>query len=458
MPVGRLCPDSPRARSAWWGVDPPSRPDRVVRFSHEEVRVVTADDGVVLVIGCGAQRYREYLLSSAAGRHPVWFFNNTEPTWQSRYVVGSTVVDVEDRDAVIAAARELAGRRRVVGVLSWDEVLVVNVAHVADALGLPGAGVEGIEGCRDKHRSRRLLTAAGLPQPAFGWAGTEAEAVAAAERIGYPVVVKPRGMGASIGVVLAGTEAEVRAAFHTAEDSSYDGNTAYHGGALVEEYVAGPEISVDGATVDGVYRPMFIARKRVGMAPYFEEFGHVLEGDDPLLADPELLRVLAAAHAAIDYRYGITHTEVKLTERGPIIVEINGRLGGDLIPMLGKLATGIDPGVAVVDVALGQEPDLTRTGHDVYGVRFGYPPQDCVVDELRLPEPDPEHGLVAAVALVDPGTELRLPPGGYISRHSYALCTGADPAEVAARLDPALDRIELTWHAVDAAPLAGATA
>jgi biotin carboxylase len=419
---------------------------------------VNADDQVVLVIGCGMQRYREYLLASAASRHPLWFFSATEPTWQDEYVVGSTVLDVEDRDAVVAAARELAAHKTVVGVLSWDEVLVVNVAHVAAALGLPGAGTDGIEGCRDKHRNRRLLTGAGLPQPAFAWTTGEDEAVAAAGRIGYPVVVKPRGMGASIGVVLARTEDEVRTAFHTAEDSSYDGNTAYHGGALVEEYLSGPEISVDGSVVDGEYLPMFLARKRIGMYPYFEELGHVLDGDDALLADPELLRVLRTAHTAIGYSSGITHTELKLTDRGPVIVEINGRLGGDLIPYLGKLATGIDPGIAVVDVAMGNRPDLTRTEHRVVGIRFGYPPEDCVVDAVAVPEPDEAAGLLRAVALVEPGTELRLPPGGYISRHSYVLCTGAGPDEVAARLDPAADRVALTSHPIPAsAPLAGAS-
>src|SRR5258705_530172 len=102
---------------------------------------MNATEGVVLVIGCGMQPYREYLLASAAGRHPLWMFNSSEPTWQRGYVRGGTVVDVFDRDAVIAAARELAGRRPVLGVLSWDEALIVTAAHVAHELGLPGPGI-----------------------------------------------------------------------------------------------------------------------------------------------------------------------------------------------------------------------------------------------------------------------------------------------------------------------------
>ncbi|MFG2963227.1 ATP-grasp domain-containing protein [Streptomyces sp. NPDC048288] len=398
-------------------------------------------EGVILLIGCGMRKYREYLLAGAAGTHPVWLFTGEEPDWQTPYLTGHTVVDVTDRDAVLAAARELAGRIPVRGVLSWDETLIVTTARVADELGLPGAGVDGVEGCRDKYRSRRLLTAAGLDQPGYAWVDTAEEALAAAERIGYPVVVKPRGMGASIGVVLAADAGEVVEAFRTADEASRIGAVSYRGGALVEEYLEGPEISIDAAVVDGAYHPMFVARKQVGLFPYFEEIGHHVAADDPLRADPALLAMLRAAHRAIGYGFGVTHTEVKLTARGPVIVEINGRLGGDLIPRLGQLATGIDPARAAVRAALGQRPDFTDTEHRTVGIRFGYPPEDCVVRSVTLPAT--AEGLLAAEAMADPGTELRLPPNGYLARHSYVIVTGADPALTTARLDTAAALVTL---------------
>jgi biotin carboxylase len=420
-----------------------------------DLGVQGTDDGVVLVIGCGMQKYREYLLSSAATRRRLWLFNAEEPTWQRQYVAGSTVMDLYDRPAVLAAAVELAGQTPIVGVLSWDETLIVTTAQVAEELGLPGATVDGVEGCRDKSRNRRLLTEAGLPQPGFAWVSAEDEAVREAARIGYPVVVKPRGMGASIGVVLARGEEDIRSAFHIAEDSSYDGAVAYHGGALVEEYVTGPEISVDAAVVDGEYLPMFLARKNVGMFPYFEELGHTVEAADPLLADETLISVLARAHRTIGYRYGITHTEVMMTERGPVVIEINGRLGGDLIPYLGKLATGVDPGVAVVDVATGNRPEVTATEDRTVGVRFGYPPFDCTVESVELPGPDVSAGLLEAHAIAGPGSTLRLPPGGYIARHSYVICTGPNPRACDALLDTASARVQLTCSPLPAEPTTG---
>ncbi|GAA4252841.1 ATP-grasp domain-containing protein [Dactylosporangium darangshiense] len=410
---------------------------------------MSSAEGVVLVIGCGMQPYREYLLASAAGRHPLWMFNSADLTWQRGHVRGGTVVDLFDRAAVLEAARALAASRPVLGVLSWDEALIVTAAHVAHELGLPGPGIDAIEGCRDKYRSREVLTAAGVDQPRFEFVRDEAHAIAAAERIGYPVVVKPRGLGASIGVVRAGDAAAVREAFHAAEEASLIGAAAYQGGALVEEYLDGPEVSIDGAVVDGRYRALFVAHKTVGLYPYFEEIGHLVDGADGLLADPEVLGTLAAAHTAIDFRYGITHTEVKLTARGPVIVEINGRLGGDLIPLLGRFATGIEPGAVAVDVALGVEPWIRPAAERrCVGVRFAYPPEDCVVESVTLPEVRAERGVLAAAALVGPGDRMLLPPAEFISRYAYVIGAGRDPQECAAVLDAAEAQTRLTARAL----------
>jgi len=416
-------------------------------------------EGVVLLIGCGWRPYREYLLASAASRHPLWLFCATEPTWQREHVRGCTVLEDFGPGTMLAAARRLAETTPILGALSWDEALIVETARLAHALGLPGAGVAGIEGCRDKPLTRRLLTAAGLPQPGFAYVRDEADAVAAAERFGYPVVVKPRAGGASIGVMLADDEPAAREAFRVAAEASLHGSPAYAGGALVEEYLAGPEISIDAAVADGDYQPLFVARKTVGMAPFFEELGHVVDAADPLLADPELLATLAAAHRAIGFRYGVTHTEVKLTTRGPVIVEINGRLGGDLIPLLGRYATGIEPGAVAVELALGRRPRIARGSRGrCVGVRFAYPPSDCVVDDVSVPEPMPEpaadngvpasgaltSGVLASGALAEPGEFLALPPAQYASRHAYVICSGADPAECAVLLDKALAEVRLT--------------
>ncbi|MGW7460466.1 ATP-grasp domain-containing protein [Streptomyces sp. NPDC054797] len=391
------------------------------------------DDGVVILVGSGQRAYREYLLAGAARRRPVWILDATPATWQDEYVIGSTTVPlldaqrlVPDQEGLIGAAEAVAAAHRVVGVFSYDETLVVTTALIAERLGLPGLTARGADNCRNKHNTRRLLTDAGLPQPHFAYVTDAGQALAAADSFGYPVVLKPRGMGASIGVIRVDGPEGVRSAFEVADSASHGGNSAYEGGVLVEECVMGPEISIDGAVFDGSYTPLFLAHKEVGLEPYFEETGHVVSATDPLLADEELLGVLRDAHRALGVGYGITHTEVKLTSRGPVIIEVNARLGGDLIPYLGALATGVEPGEVAVELATGNRPAWTPSKARTVGIRFLYPHRNGTVRSVDVPAATDTPGLLEANAMVAPGTTLLLPPEGYLSRYANVICAADD--------------------------------
>ncbi|MCM6774675.1 ATP-grasp domain-containing protein [Nocardia sp. CDC159] len=419
---------------------------------------MTQNDAL-LAIGSGLQLYREYLVRSLHARArahglDLVLLNNLEPTWQREYFDETTVANLFDHEILAERGREIARRRRIVGVMCWDEPLVQPAADLAEELGVPGLSADGVRGCRDKNRTRSVLTAAGMLQPKFALTHNVEEARAAAARIGYPVVVKPQALGASMGVVLAANEGELDAAFGVAAGASTIGDEPFIGTALVEEFAIGPEISIDAAVYKGEYTPMFLARKRTGLEPYFEEIGHIVDADDPLLRDEALIGTLARAHRELGVDNGITHSEVRLTERGPLIIEINGRLGGDLIPFLGKTATGIDPGEVLVDIASGRRPTIAPTRNAVAGIRFGYPDRDRKVRSVTVPEHAP--GLVTAAAMVEPGAELRLPPGGYIARHSFVVCEASDPRRCDELLDAAADLVVLDGEPLE--PLAeGAT-
>lgn len=404
--------------------------------------------GTLLVIGSGLKVYREYLVAPIsrrareAGLETV-LLNNLKPTWQRDYFDEVVVANVFDSETMGRAAREVAARRNVVSLMCWDEPLVLDAGLLAAEFGVPGLSARGVRGCRDKELTRAALTEAGLPQPGFALTTTVEQARAEAARIGYPVVVKPRAMGASIGVVFAADEAELDAAFGVALAASGVDPGPYRASVIVEAYAPGPEISVDGAVHKGEYLPLFVARKHSSDHPYFEETGHTVDAADPLLDDKELMGTLARAHQVLGVEDGITHSEVRLTPRGPLIVEVNGRLGGDLIPFLGRIATGVEPGEVLFDVATGQRPTITHTRRAVAGIRFGIPPEDCLLNAVRVPQPGAAPGLVAAAPMAEPGTTLRLPPGGYLARHSFVVCEADDLPGCRQRLEAAAALVEL---------------
>ncbi|AQW55828.1 carbamoyl-phosphate synthase L chain ATP-binding protein [Streptomyces hygroscopicus] len=271
----------------------------------------------LLLVGSGNRHYRAYLFAALRPHFRLWLIDSADSTWPHDYVEGVTVADTLDADALIAVARQVTASFPARGVRTFDESLVCPVARVAEELGLPGNPPETVQTCRDKASSRAVLDAAGVPQPISRTVASAEEAVAAAEEIGYPVVVKARGLAGSLGVLRVDDPTAVSDAYATASGAVWPGIPRYEEDVLVEEFLTGPEISIDAVISQGVCTPLVIARKRTGFAPFFEETGHTVDADDPLFDDAALLGQLDLVHKGIGLTEGATHTEFKLTSRGP---------------------------------------------------------------------------------------------------------------------------------------------
>ena len=299
----------------------------------------------IVLIACGKELYRKYLLEQIATEYNVWLVATDEVSWQKTLIQGNVKISNYTVEEIVSAVGNIRKDFPVHGLICWDERYIMATSDVAEHYGLPCAGNAGIRGCRDKALSRQQLAGAGLLQPKSQLCHSLEDALAFADQTGWPLVVKPRGMGGSIGVALVKNQQELTLRFNEADAVSYQGAADFQSGAVLEEYIDGPEISVDGMIINGCYRPMFVARKRIGLEPHFEELGHTLQHNDPLLTDKDLIAVLSKSHRAIDFKNGVTHTELKITPKGFLIIEINGRPGGDLIPWLATLAMGILPGL-----------------------------------------------------------------------------------------------------------------
>jgi biotin carboxylase len=406
------------------------------------------DSPLLLLVGTGMRVYREYLLRSISTRFRVHLFTTTEPDWEREYLHGWTVMSSTlDGRAMASLAGVLNLEEPVCGVLCWDESRIHATAYVAQALGLPNGDPAAIWRLRDKAQTRAALAASGVPQPRSVPVKTLDQALAAAEGIGYPVVLKPRGLGASLGVVRADDPAELRGRFAFTRDTRPPEPVVYASDepVLVEECVTGIEISVDSAVQHGVVTPLFIARKVVGYPPYAEEVGHLVDAADPLFADAELMKVVQEAHRALHFTDGMTHSEYMLTSSGPKVIEVNGRLGGDMIPYLGQLANGIDAGLAAAAIACGIQPDLTPTHVAASGIRFFYVKEkDTTIDYIHFDADDLSAAIDRAVTVAHPGATVSPPPEGTVwGRVAFAIAFGDSVDECLQALDRAEKALEI---------------
>jgi biotin carboxylase len=383
----------------------------------------------VLLIGSGYRHFREYVLRGLAADFQVVMITGAAPDWQLPYLAQHRVVDLGDEQAVFAAAAALAEAHPLAGVLTWEDASVVRAAALAERCGTPSMPPHAARACRDKALQRELLAAARVPSARY--------------EIGLPVVLKPRGRAASTAVRIARSEAEIREAFalvRRAENPSIE-----DGRVLVEEFLDGPEISVDAWVLDGRVEPFAVAAKRTDYPPYFEEVAHVV---GPVLAAPAentVRDVVAAANRALGTDRTITHTELMLTAEGPKVVEVNGRLGGGLIPHLAELASpGLSVGRMLGAVATGREPAPAPAPERLFGIRFLYPEDDLEFDGLEVPAALAAEPWLHTVRRVsEPGTQLRLPPRQFLGRAGYVIATGENVAEVDSRLQKAAEAVVL---------------
>ncbi|MGW7412389.1 ATP-grasp domain-containing protein [Streptomyces sp. NPDC054863] len=399
---------------------------------------------LLLLIGSSARRSREFILKAVSGRYALWLLQPAPVTWEEPYVVGGTQVDNTDPGLLVEAARQVAAEREVAGVFCYDEGLVTPAAHVARALGLPGNPPDTVIACRDKMATRIALERASVAQPASIGVCSLDEAHEAARKLGFPVVLKPRGLAGSMGVRRADGSEDVAGAYLAASGASYPGVPVFETSVLVEEYVEGPEISVDAVFFEGEGTPLAVARKHVGLAPFFEETGHDVDAADPLLTDPGLLDALRASHAALGFHTGVSHTEFRLTADGPRLMEVNARLGGDMIPYLGELATGVDVALAAADVAAGCRPRTEQTRRRAAAIAFLYPERDVEIETVAVHEDRFTPEIHSADAMADPGAVLRLPPRGYISRYARVIALADTVEQARTALEQATHIVELT--------------
>lgn len=403
---------------------------------------------LLLVIGTGLQAYREYLLRSISAEFRIHLFHKVEPTWEKEYLTGWTVLpSTVDGLAMAEQARRLDKEEPIAGVLCWDEARIHASSQVAEALGLPNGNPAVIGRLRDKGQTRQALAAAGLAQPKSIPAATVQDAVAAAEQVGYPAILKPRGLGASLGVIRVNDESELRREFEFTFNtrSPEPEDVLAEERVLVEQCLVGEEISVDAVISGGQVSPLFLARKVVGYPPYAEEIGHYVSADDELLTDPVLVELLRQTHSALGFTDGWTHSEFMLTESGPQVIEVNGRLGGDMIPYLGQLATGIDPGVTAARAACGLPVEVTPARRQTAGVRFFYvEKEDSEIVEVAFRAEELPAAVQDAVAVAKPGAIVSPPPKGTAWGRVAFATSVADSAEECARtLDAAEAALEV---------------
>ncbi|MEU6743415.1 ATP-grasp domain-containing protein [Streptosporangium sandarakinum] len=259
------------------------------------------------------------------------------------------VIDVDfvnDYDAVERVILARHEERPFAGVFSLDEDALVAVARLNQLLSLGGNSLPAVWRLKDKVQMRDSLRGSDLSPVEYRHVRDGQDLEGFLRSIERTTVLKPiRGCG-SEDVFIVNDVRDVERVWQEARARGYTE-------MLAEEFLEGPEFSVDTFSADGRHVVLAITRKLMRGSL---EIGHSMPSIlDAGLADrcssmvSRFLDLMGVAH-------GPAHTEIRITADGPRIIESQNRIGGGRLHELMELALGIDVTRMALTVPLGIEP------------------------------------------------------------------------------------------------------
>ena len=255
-------------------------------------------------------------------------------------------------------------------------------AEASEALGLRYHPSEAVRSARNKATTRRLLAEAGVPSPWFHVASVKDDPATVATEARYPCVLKPLALSASRGVIRADTPEEFRGAWARVlkileqkdasrrsgwarseileqKDASRRSGWA-RSEILIEAYLPGREVAVEGIVVEGELRTLAILDKPDPMeGPFFEETILVTPSRLPDEAQGEIVSSVRRAVAVIGLNDGPIHAELRVDEGRITLLEIAPRsIGGRCSTIL-----RFEPEATLEDLILGHALGMPINGH-----------------------------------------------------------------------------------------------
>jgi biotin carboxylase len=212
---------------------------------------------------------------------------------------------------------------------------------------------------RDKYLFRRALRAAGLPGPGFRLVDVRTDLTRTASTLRYPCVVKPRSLSASRGVIRADDPASFMEACARSgailESITALACSDHCHTLLVEDYLAGPEVAVEGLLTNGRLQTLATLDKPAPMAgPFFEETALVAPSRLPQREQRAAAESVQRAAAALGLRHGPVHGELRLGAAGPVMLELAPRSIGGLCSRALRLEDGLSLETYILNNALGR--------------------------------------------------------------------------------------------------------
>ena len=294
-------------------------------------------------------------------------------------------------------------------VLAIDDSGTLLAAQANDALGLPHNAPDSAIAARDKLVMRQMLHAGGVQCPQFQQFMTDDDPYEIAQQVAYPCVVKPTTLSGSRGVIRVNNEGELTTAvarlIRILAQLSNDPQPY-----LVEQYVPGVEVALEGMLDDGKLIVLALFDKPDPLeGPFFEETIYVTPSRLPDDVQQSIFDNVAHAAQALGLRTGPIHAELRINNDGPFLIEMAGRSIGGLCSQTLQFGTDASLEELILRQACGLGIESTQRSGKAGGVMMIPIPEAGILQEVTGVEAATAVALITSIEITAPNNYPLVP-------------------------------------------------
>lgn len=259
-------------------------------------------------------------------------------------------IDLKDRDRIAESVVKMTEEGLIHGVMTAATDFSATVAWAAEKAGLTGIPFENTLKATNKGLMRKAFSDAAVPSPRYTVIESESQTDRCSS-LSFPLVVKPVDNMGARGIRLAADWKELEEALKPAFRYSKSGKV------IVEEYIDGPEYSIDALVYQGEITICGIADRHIFFPPYFIEMGHTIPTSSDKDTVKRITEVFNAGVRALGIDNGAAKGDVKMSAGGPVVGEIAARLsGGYMSGWTFPYSSGLEVTRGALRIALGMDP------------------------------------------------------------------------------------------------------
>jgi biotin carboxylase len=346
------------------------------------------------------------------------------------------IVDLKDRAGILAFASRMSANCGLNGVFTAGTDFSSTVSWVCERLGLPGIPFKTAMKATDKYLMRQAFADAGVPSPRFACWTRGSDPAKAAENVPFPVVVKPVDNMGARGVMRIDAPEGLAEACEKAAALSRSSRV------IIEEYMEGPELSLDAIVYQGEITVCGIADRLIRFEPYFVEMGHTIPTALDDAGEKAVEEVFKSGIKAIGIDNGAAKGDIKLTPSGPKIGEIAARLsGGYMSGWTFPFSCGVDVTGAALNIAVGLPPGDLRPKFQAVSAERAIISIPGTVGEVEGADAASESDGVREIFLrVRPGSRVVFPTNN-VEKCGNVIAARPSREEAAAAAEGAVSRV-----------------